>query len=182
MADIEIDVPGEFARLHEAFGAFEAIRDEGESARRMRAPEVSGWSVEQHLYHVALATDLAFRHVRALVAGKGRLIRAEGELETRAAEVLADDATPRGEAEAPRMVTPDDEVNPEFLAMELRGNRDALAGLEEIAASIPEAQGWIPHQDLGTLTAPHWLRFSALHARHHWAIVRDIRAAVTAAG
>ena len=29
MADIEIDVPGEFARLHEAFGAFEAIRDAG---------------------------------------------------------------------------------------------------------------------------------------------------------
>ena len=75
------------------------------------------------------------------------------------------------------MVTPDAEVNPDFLAMELRGNRDALAELESIADGIVEANGWIPHQDLGTLAAPHWLRFSALHARHHWAIVRDITAA-----
>ncbi|MEM9382528.1 MAG: DinB family protein [Planctomycetota bacterium] len=179
MLDFEIDVQGEFARLREAFEAFEALREEGEPALRTRVGEVSGWSVEQHLYHVALATDLAFRHVRALVAGKGRLIRAEGELGARAAEVLANDATPRGEAVAPRMVTPDEEVNPEFLAMELRGNREGLAALEELSENIPSAAGWIPHQDLGPLSAPHWLRFSALHARHHWAIVRDIRAAAT---
>jgi len=177
MPATEIDVRGEFARLHEAFDAFEAIRLEGEAACRARAPEVSGWSVEQHLYHIALATDLAFRHVRALVAGKGGLIRDEGELGDRAAEVLASDTTPRGEARAPRMVTPDDEVNPKFLEMELRGNREVLAKLEELADAIATAPGWIPHQDLGTLAAAHWLRFAALHARHHLAIVRDVRAA-----
>ena len=177
MPATDIDVRGEFARLHEAFDAFEAIRQEGAEALGTRAPEVSGWSVEQHLYHIALATDLAFRHVRSLVAGKGRLIREEGALEDRAAEVLANDATPRGEAEAPRMVTPDDEVNPDFLEMELRGNRETLAKLEEIADEIAGAPGWIPHQELGTLAAAHWLRFAALHARHHWAIVRDVRAA-----
>ena len=176
MQGTEIDVRGEFARLHEAFDAFEAIFQEGEGARKMRAPEVSGWSVEQHLYHIALATDLAFGHVRALLAGKGRLISDEGELGAQAAEVLASDTTPRGEAEAPRMVTPDDDVNPDFLAMELRGNRDSLAKLEEVATDLAAAPGWIPHQTLGTLAAPHWLRFAALHARHHWAIVKDIRA------
>ena len=93
------------------------------------------------------------------------------------AEVLASDATPRGEAEAPRMVRPDDEVNPEFLAMELAQNRTTLEELRTLGVRIADAKGWIPHQELGALAAPHWLRFAALHARHHWAIVRDVLAA-----
>ncbi len=178
MPSTEIDVRGEFARLHEAFDAFESIRQEGEAACRARAPEVSGWSVEQHLYHIALATDLAFRHVKSLVARKGGLIQEEGEIHPRAAQVLEDDVTPRGEAQAPRMVTPDETVEPRFLEMEMNGNREALAGLEAIADEIIAAPAWIPHQVLGPLSAAHWLRFAALHARHHWAIVRDIRAAL----
>ena len=102
---------------------------------------------------------------------------APAALEERTAEVLASDATPRGEAEAPRMVRPDDEVNPEFLAMELAQNRATLEELRALGTAIAEARGWIPHQELGTLAAPHWLRFAALHARHHWAIVRDVLAA-----
>ena len=86
-------------------------------------------------------------------------------------------ATPRGEAEAPRMVRPDDEVNPEFLAMELAQNRTTLEELRTLGVRIADAKGRIPHQALGALAAPHWLRFAALHARHHWAIVRDVLAA-----
>ncbi|QDV06112.1 DinB superfamily protein [Planctomycetes bacterium Poly30] len=173
----EIDVRQEFHRLNEAFVEFEELRAQGIMTCRTRAPEVSGWSVEQHLYHIALATDLAFQHVRSLVAGKGRLIQAEGAIEDRASAVLRSDSTPRGEARAPRMVTPDDEVNPEFLEMELRLNREALEQLRTIEAEIEAAPGWIPHQELGPLAATHWLRFAALHARHHGAIVRDLLAA-----
>ncbi len=170
----EIDVRGEFERLQEAFDAFEGLRQEGPETCAQKDPEVSGWSVEQHLFHIALATDLAFRHVRSLVTGKGRLIQAEGALDPRAGAVLESDQTPRGEAQAPRMVTPDADVDPEFLATELRMNREALEKLREIEAEISAAPGWIPHQVLGPLGATHWLRFAALHARHHWAIVRDI--------
>lgn len=177
MTAVTIDVEAEFSRLAEVFEAFEALRSGGPDVLTRRADAVSGWSVEQHLYHIALATDLAFRHVKSLVSGKGRLVRDEGALEERAAEVLASDATPRGEAEAPRMVRPDDEVNPEFLAMELGQNRTTLEELRSLGTSIADAKGWIPHQELGTLAAPHWLRFAALHARHHWAIVRDVLAA-----
>jgi len=105
---------------------------------------------------------------------KGRLIQSEGELDPVAAAVLARDSAERGAAKAPRIVTPDDEVNREFLAMEQRGNRETLGKLEEIADEIPEAPGWIPHQVLGPLRAAHWLRFAALHARHHLAIVEDV--------
>lgn len=170
----DIDVQGEFSRLEEAFTAFEAIRLRGEETCRKRAPEISGWSVEQHLYHIALATDLAFKHVRSLVSGRGRLIQAEGAIGDRASAVLAADSTPRGEAKAPRMVTPDDEVNPEYLEMELRLNREALEELRKIGSEIAAAPGWIPHQELGPLAAVHWLRFAALHARHHLAIAVDV--------
>lgn len=176
MNEVPIDIDVEFGRLEEAFTAFEELRAAGPETLRRRVESVSGWSVEQHLYHIALATDLAFRHVKSLVARKGRLIREEGALDGRTAAVLRDDATPRGEAEAPRMVRPDDEVTPEFLKMELDQNRATLASLRELGGQIADAPGWIPHQELGTLTAAHWLRFAALHARHHWAIVRDVLA------
>lgn len=172
----EIDIQHEFERLQEALDAFEALRTGAPEALVRRAEGVSGWSVAQHLYHIALATDLAFRHVKSLVSGKGRLIQAEGEIGERAGEVLLSDTTPRGEAQAPRMVTPEEEVNPEYLAMELKANHDALKGLRDMATEIAAAPGWIPHQILGPLAAPHWLRFAALHARHHWAIMRDIEA------
>lgn len=176
----EIDIQHEFKRLQEALDAFEELRAGDPEALVRRSEGVSGWSVAQHLYHIALATDLAFRHVKSLVAGKGRLIQAEGEIGAQATEVLLSDTTPRGEAQAPRMVTPEDDVNPEYLEMELRGNYDALKGLREIAADIAAAPGWIPHQILGPLAAPHWLRFAALHARHHWAIMRDIEESAAA--
>jgi len=173
----EIDIQHEFERLQEALDAFEALRTGAPEALVRRAADVSGWSVAQHLYHIALATDLAFRHVKSLVAQKGRLIQEEGEIGERAGAVLRSDTTPRGEAKAPRMVTPDEEVNPEYLEMELRGNGDALESLRSIADDIANAPGWIPHQILGPLAAPHWLRFAALHARHHWSIMRDIEEA-----
>ncbi|MEM9801193.1 MAG: DinB family protein [Planctomycetota bacterium] len=177
MQATEIDVRGEFARLHDVLDSFEALREEGDGALSARSPEVSGWSVEQHLYHIALATDLAFQHVRSLVRQKGGLIQSEGELDPVAAAVLGRDLAERGAAKAPRIVTPDEEVNREFLAMEQRGNRETLGKLEEIADEIQGAPGWIPHQVLGPLRAAHWLRFAALHARHHLAIVEDVRAA-----
>lgn len=170
----EIDVQGEFAGLDEQLSRFEELRGQGEAALRRRAPDVSGWSVEQHLYHIALATDLAFRNVTSLVRGKGRLIQEEGELGDEAAEVLRSCTTRRGAAKAPRMVTPDETVDPAFLKMEQEGNRSALAALRESAGQIPGAPGWIPHQILGPLAAAHWLRFATMHAAHHRAIVEDI--------
>ncbi len=134
----EINIQNEFERLQEALDAFEALRTGDPEALVRRSEEVSGWSVAQHLYHIALATDLAFRHVKSLVAGKGRLIQEEGEIGQRAGEVLLSDTTPRGEAKAPRMVTPDDEVNPEYLEMEQRSNQDALKGLRLSLIHISE--------------------------------------------
>jgi len=178
MQPTEVSAAAEFARLYEVLGAFEAYHAAGPGSLARRAPAVSGWSVEQHLFHIALATDLSLSNVRSLARGSGALVRDEGALGERAAEVLASDEQPRGVAEAPRMVRPGDDVNPVFLGNEQAGNRRLVEELEAQTAAILAAPGWISHQDLGPLQSAHWLRFSALHARHHWAIVRDVIAAV----
>lgn len=176
MRTIDVNVGEELQILAEALDRFEALRAAGAPTLGQRSPSVSGWSVEQHLYHIALATDLALRNVRSLVSGRGRLIVQEGSLADGAADVLENRRTERGVAEAPRMVRPEETVDPEFLAMELRGNRDVLEAVRGEAEDIPAAAGWIPHQILGPLSAAHWLRFAAMHALHHLAIVEDVLA------
>lgn len=177
MTSTEVSVADELRRLDHLLTTLDGIREEGAEVLATRAPEVSGWSVEQHLYHTALATDLALGNVRAAATGKGMLVREEGELGDWAAEVLGRDEQPRGVTEAPRMVRPGETVDPAFLAQEQAGNRRVLEELGELAEAIASSTSWVPHQDLGTLRAAHWLRFAALHARHHLAIVEDVRAA-----
>jgi len=137
-------------------------------------PAISAWSAGQHLYHVALSTDLALRNVAALVRGRGRMIVEEGGPNALAVQVLREGSYPRGESEAPRMVRPGDEVEPEFLTQEMELNREALARTRDLLDSIPAAAGRIPHQHLGELSAAEWLRFARLHARHHLQIVEDL--------
>lgn len=177
MPHTDVSVADELGRLDELLTTLEALRAEGATTLGRRAPEVSGWSVEQHLYHVALATDLSFNNVRSAATGKGMLVSADGELGDWAAEVLARDEQPRGVTEAPRMVRPGETVEEAFLKMEQEGNRRVLEELRGVSESIEGSSAWVPHQELGPLRAAHWLRFAALHARHHLAIVEDVLAA-----
>lgn len=178
MSEIAIDSEGEFQGLERALDAYDALRRRLGEREHTVAPGVSGWSVAQHLFHIALATDLALRHVVSLLSGKGRLVSLEGELGARAAAVLASETTQRGITQAPRMVQPGAEVNPEFLTNELRGARAAVAALRARAGEFASAPGWIPHQELGPLNASHWLRFARLHAFHHLAIAEEVAEAL----
>ena len=173
-----VQVSDELDALEEALDACAALREGGGERAFERAPAVSGWSAAQHLYHVALATDLAFRNVRALVRGSGPMIVQEGEPNALAVRVLTEGSYPRGASQAPRTVQPGNDVDPEFLSEEMRRNREGLAELRALAEAIPRAADGVPHKDLGTLSAAHWLRFARLHLEHHLAIARDVAAAL----
>lgn len=173
-----IDVPRELADLRATLDAFVALREElGERAFE-RVPAVSAWSAAQHLYHLALSTDLALRNVAALARGEGARIVDSGGPNALALQVLAEGRYPRGRSEAPRMVRPGDDVDPAFLADEVRRSLEGLEGVAGLAAEIPGAPKRIPHHALGELDAAEWLRFAQLHARHHLEIVRDVAAAL----
>ena len=169
-----IDPAQELEALARVLAECEQLCSQGPTTLEHRAPELSGWSVAQHLYHAALATGLSLRNVTSLVRDKGRLVQDEGQIGELAAKVLASETTERGVSEAPRMVTPPDDVNPEFLAMELDSVTKEVRRLAEDPEAIRKAPRWIPHQDLGPLDASAWTRFTHLHGKHHLDIVRDL--------
>jgi hypothetical protein len=142
------------------------------------APATSGWTVEQHLAHVALANELVLRNLASLAAGRGALVVRGGEPDPAAQAVLVAGRIPRGAARAPRMVRPPERVQRELLLEWLADGRRALVALDPAAVVASELK--VPHQLLGPLDAPQWARFGVVHARHHLEIVREILAALSA--
>ncbi|MCP5021500.1 MAG: hypothetical protein GY930_06960 [bacterium] len=142
------------------------------------APDVSGWCIAQHMYHVVLATDLGLANVLALVREKGMLIKPEGRLTEYAEGVLTAPQSPRGEVQAPRMVQPGNSVDGDQIKTEFDNLERSLTVLENPPRPLEGCPGWIKHQILDTLNASHWMRFCRLHANHHLAIMEDVAKAL----
>lgn len=138
---------------------------------------ISAWSPEQHLAHLSLANELVCRNIKSLIKGAGALVVDGGEPPPDALAVLQSGTFPRGAAQAPRMVRPPETVVRAYLEEWLEGNR---AEFEELAGRTDEIEAAtcrIPHQVLGPLTAVQWVRFAAMHTRHHLEIAREVLAA-----
>lgn len=142
------------------------------------APNVSGWCIAQHMYHVVLATDLGLTNVLALVREKGMLIQPGGMLTEYAEGVLTAPQAQRGETQAPRMVQPGNSVDADQIMAEFENLERSLTALEDPPRPFEGCPGWIKHQILDTLNACHWMRFCRLHADHHLAIMEDIAKAL----
>lgn len=140
------------------------------------APPAKGWSAAQHLYHAALATDLALRNVRSLLEDRGPLIRHDAEPSVLLPELLARGSFPPGTV-SPRAVTPPATVKEEFLRRELLAASEMAASLFTLLPPLPEARGRIQHQILGFLDASQWMGFARLHAAHHLALAEKALAA-----
>lgn len=137
-----------------------------------RNEAVSGWSAAEHLFHVSLANELSLKNVTALLNEKGRFIREREELDPRAVEALRTGRFPRG-TQAPRFVQPPPKIDLPF-TRELAGDvRAALGALLE-RDGFASAPNGIPHQILGVLSAPQWLRFVRMHTVHHLRIARAV--------
>ncbi len=157
------------ARLQELIERWLA---EHEPALPRVAAGVSGWSAEQHLAHVALANELVLRNLKSLAKGSGLLVVEGGEPVPGALEILAGGRIPRGAAQSPRIVRPPAAVERALLLEWLADARRELAALDPHA--IRSTNQRIPHQILGPLDAPQWLRFGVVHSRHHLAIAREV--------
>jgi hypothetical protein len=140
------------------------------------APAVSGWSAEQHLAHVALANELVVRNLKSLAARKGALIVEGGEPQPWVGEMFAAGRLPRGKAQAPRMVRPPETIERELMLQWLADGKRELAALDP-RAIVPGTLR-IPHQLIGPLDAPQWLRFGVVHTRHHMLIGREVLVAL----
>jgi hypothetical protein len=142
------------------------------------APEVSGWSTAAHVFHAVLACDLSLGNAAALARDAGKLVRGPQERRDEAQVILRAGSIPRGEAEAPRFVTPPARIDLDLarqLLEEVEGKRAGLAADLDALRAAPRT---IPHQLLGDLTGPEWVRFARVHTDHHLVIVDEVLAAL----
>jgi hypothetical protein len=166
----------ELAHLREDYLAIQRLLAREPDELDRPAHQVSGWSAAQHLAHLALANELVVRNVQSLLKGAGALVVDQGVPPPDAEAVLESGRFPRGAAQAPRMVRPPEEVRRDFLVDWIA---EGLAALEALAArseEIAAAPQGIPHQVLGPLSAARWVRFAAMHTRHHLDIAREVLA------
>jgi hypothetical protein len=133
---------------------------------------VSGWSAAEHLFHVSLANELSLRNVDSLLNQKSRFICPLEPLVPRAVEALRTGRFPPG-TQSPRFVQPPARIDMAF-TRELAGDvRTALEALLE-RDGFEAAPNGIPHQILGVLSAPQWVRFVRMHTVHHLRIARAV--------
>lgn len=171
-----LSLPAQFAALRDAYAEIDGMlaQDPAELARVETA--VSGWSAEQQLAHLALANELICRNVKNLARGEGLFVQPDGEPISEALPMLESGVIPRGRVQSPRMVRPPPRVQRELLVEWIAGNRREFEELERDSDAIERATARVPHQTLGPLTAPLWIRFAAVHTGHHVAIAREILA------
>lgn len=129
----------------------------------------------EHTAHAALANELIVRNLENLLSGTGLLVVATGEPVPGALDILESGVIPRGRAQAPRMVRPPTVIDRALLEEWLAFSEQGFARLAPEHARLAAAPGRIPHQLLGPLTAPLWVRFAAVHTRHHLEIAAGLR-------
>lgn len=142
-----------------------------------RAPTVSGWSVGQHLEHMALVGLWVVDAVNGLAA---RPDEPPGGRPTLPGWVhVLTGWIPRGRVQAAKPVSPETD-DPAAARAAVAKYRDGLASLPVRTDAIDAARGTRSHPALGHLTARRWLRFLHNHQGHHLRIIDEIRTAASA--
>jgi len=144
-----------------------------------RAPDVSGWSAGAHVFHLVLACDLSLRNAASLAKDTGRLVRAPEDRKDEALAILEAGVIPRGVAQAPRFVTPPPRLDLKLAQQLLDEVGQARAALAADLDALRAAPRVIPHQLLGDLTGPEWVRFARVHTNHHLQILDEVLAVVS---
>ncbi|MCZ0936526.1 MAG: DinB family protein [Gemmatimonadetes bacterium] len=141
----------------------------------LSAPEVSAWSVQDHLEHLLFSDRNVLDWVVAALARPNPETREQFPHEFGVA-LLARGSIPRGRGPAPDFTLPEG-----LASADVRAGFEALraltADIEPRGAQLDACRLTLPHHVLGHFTPAEWLRFLHLHHRHHEAIIRDILAA-----
>lgn len=158
----------EYARMAEAL----AMDDGRLFARR---DDVSGWSVAQHLHHVARSAAMMLVAVERLAAGSPPAAEG-GRVSVVGRAVLLSGRMPRGKGRAPERTRPPDEPDRDAVEASVASSRVVF---DRIGAVLPDAAGSrfkVAHPYFGPLDAHQWLRVATIHSDHHFRIIDEILA------
>jgi len=135
---------------------------------------VSGWSVLDHVEHLALADEASLHQLEAaLERDSGPPIRLAGRA------VLLTGWIPRGVGKAPEPSRPASSGR-EAVVTRFEAVRHRVEELSGKLGQIGSGRGRASHPVFGGLSAAQWLRFLTIHHHHHRKIIDAIRRAVDA--
>jgi hypothetical protein len=165
------DLAGDFALVRSQIEELKALADEDETLARADAG-ISGWAVGQHVQHLAITLLSIHLALRSLVRGRGEEGEGPGEM---ASTILDSGDIPRGEAQAPEGMRPQESPSPDEIRTAVKKASDRWETLAEDRDAVAACPLRVPHPILGPLSAPEWVRFAAVHNAHHLCIVDDLR-------
>lgn len=137
----------------------------------MRAPQVSKWSIGQQLEHTTKVTRFALQ----MAVDRAGPPAVQTRFRFAARLLLLTGRFPKGR-QAPQAVLPAGVTAAEsekFIRQELDLIEQALKHSQLIDGDTRK----FGHPILGPLTIGQWLRFAAIHQRHHLRIIEQIAAA-----
>lgn len=160
-----------FDRAMALMDRMQSLADGPDELLDKKVPEVSGWSIGEHLDHAA-ATDKVL-----IMAIEVCLMKNDPKVpppKFMAKVVLFTGFIPRGKGSAPDMTKPKAKS-----AAEVRENlKKARGSLEAIGKKLDKIEACAnraPHPVLGGFTPAQWVRFIEIHQNHHLKIVADIQ-------
>jgi hypothetical protein len=138
--------------------------------------ELSGWSIGQHLDHMANANREMAGAIQKILAGEAGSSRSGLTVVGRA--VLTTGWIPRGVGKAPDYTTPK-ATSSNQIKDNLSRSLEAVRQLGDVLPGIDSSRGRADHFAFGGLTPIQWLRVIDVHTRHHLKIIRDIERAAS---
>lgn len=164
------DLTSDFAKIEQQWTPLRRVLEDP-ALFEARDKGVSGWSCGQHAGHSLLVAQLMATAVEGNLADPE-----QNEHETTwdvALRVMTAGDFPRGAAESPPDVHPEDRAREDFLAL-LDPTVESWARVRRRAADLPGCAARALHPRLKYLTSTEWVRMCAVHTAHHLALVRDI--------
>ena len=76
---------------------------------------------------------------------------------------------PRGKAQAPKAVLPNDVITREELVIKIQSARAAIKALSNCAKNQ-----FFLHPIFGNLNTPNTIQFLGIHTKHHLSIIKDM--------
>lgn len=134
-------------------------------------PNITGWSVAEHLYHITLANASIPKLIERMKIGK--LGNEEDEPKPAMIAIIEEGYIPGGR-QAPERVVPPSDLTSETLNRDFNRMRNATQRLEPILDELPAITRRFPHMFFGPLSATQWVRFMEIHTRHHMKIVEKL--------
>ncbi len=165
-----------FAQAVELSQQLLSLSEEDEERLDLRSAGVSAWSVAQHLDHLAQANRLCADAIARILESPPS--GPEPGLTLAGRAVLLTGWIPRGRGVAPAATTPS-AASPSETRSRLNDAHAAVTAIGERLGDVDGARGRLGHPALGGFTALQWLRFIAIHTRHHLMIIKDIQRAET---